>query len=299
MKDKEIKKIQEKIRKRSKIIIGILTIVFIIVLIPLVMCALKEEDMIAKILMILSFIFLVFVVEFAAYFTVELIVNGKDTNYVAKEAKEYAIEYIEETTKKEDPIKDIKDVKYDEKGLPKERIKNMINPWNYYTSNDYIEGKYKDIHFEFADVFIGQDFKDGETAQRKFLGRVLIFDSKEKKSLKVHIETKRFACSKPLHTKVDIKDESFSKIFNVSAENEKDAYSLLTPTLIKKIINLKNNDNCDIVVDFRDGKIFLAINNKKDAFQFDGYKEVNSEIIREQDNKEIESIKAIIDDFID
>ena len=290
IKDEEIKNIQEKIWKKSKIIISVLTILFIIILIPIVMHALKEESLMVRIIFTISCLFLVFVFAFAAYFITEFIINGKDTNYVAEVAKETAIEYFESS---------FTDVKYEEKGYPKEKLKNIINTWNYYVSNDYMEGKYKNIHFEVADVMIGNlnEREEDPSPKKKFFGKILVFDNKEKKSYKVHIEPKKFSCSKPLHAKVFIEDETFDKTFNVSTDNERDAINLLTPSLIEKIINLKNKNNCDIMIDFRDGKILFAINNKRDSFEYDGYKKVNSEIIKEQDNKEIEFIKEIIDEF--
>jgi hypothetical protein len=143
-----------------------------------------------------------------------------------------------------------------DKGIPYSIIDatQMMNMGDKYHSEDYISAKYKDIKFEQADVHIEEEHEstdsDGNTTTTYitiFKGRWMIFDFNKEFKADVQISQKGFTNSRvkkffgkkdELFKKVTMESENFNSKFNVYAQNEHDAFYIITPSLMERIERL-------------------------------------------------------------
>lgn len=188
---------------------------------------------------------------------------------------------------------------YPNKGLSESVISltGAMSTGDRFTSNDYISGTYKNVKFEQSDIHIEEKHKetDDEGNVRVswvtiFLGRWMIFDFNKrfKANIQVHSGNLPFINS----SKIKFEDEEFNKMFSVFANNEHDAFYVLTPQMLEKIKKIKQSLNCGLIFCFQDSKLNIAINNYNDSFECDVFKEINEEEI---ENNIIKDIKLITD----
>ena len=121
----------------------------------------------------------------------------------------------------------------------------MMNTRDKYHSNDYISAKYKEINFECADVHIEEEYRDsdGDTSYTTiFKGQWFIFDFNKNFKANIQICEKSFRGTKrgvffsnEVYEKVKMEDVDFNSMFKIYAENELDAFYILTPNMMEKI----------------------------------------------------------------
>lgn len=205
-------------------------------------------------------------------------------------------------------LKDIfSDLKYNfDEGLEEEILEetDMIYLGDIYHSNDYIEGKYKGINFKSSDVHIQEEHetedKDGNKETEYvtiFFGRWFIFDFNKpfKADLCVTQIPYMFRGYHKKYEKVKLEDEVFNKNFLVYAQNEHEAFYILTPSFMEKLKELSEKMGGHLMLCFTDSKLYIGLNNYKDAFEPNFNKKVNEEIIKNDIKKDIQ----IITDFIE
>lgn len=197
------------------------------------------------------------------------------------------------------------------RGLDRNIIANTGMLWmgNTYSSNDYISGTYKDVDFVQSDVKI-QDVttytdSDGHThtdTTNILIGKWMIFDFNKTFKANVQVKSKFFS-----HTKLSIKmgesrykevkmeDVDFNKKFSVHAQDEHDAFYILTPQLMEKIKALSEDLKGKIMLCFIDNKLHVALNNSKDSFEYSIFSKIDEQIINDYVAREIK----VITDFID
>lgn len=205
-------------------------------------------------------------------------------------------------------LKDIfSDLKYNfDEGLEEEILEetDMIRLGDRYHSNDYIEGKYKEINFKSSDVHIQEEHETEDSDGNKkteyvtiFLGRWFIFDFNKsfKADLCVTQIPYMFRGYHKKYEKVKLEDEAFNKNFLVYAQNEHEAFYILTPSFMEKLKELSEKMGGHLMLCFTDSKLYIGLNNYKDAFEPNFHKKVNEEIIKNDIKKDIK----IITDFIE
>ncbi len=168
-------------------------------------------------------------------------------------------------------------------GIPRDTIlrTHMIKMGNEYHSEDYISAKYKDINFEQADVHIQEEHTstdaNGNTNtshETLFKGRWMIFDFNKQFKADVQISEKGFGSSKTASyfgedkfKKISMESESFNKKFNVFAQNEHEAFYIITPSLMDRIEKLKETVKGKFLLCFIDNRLHIGLYDNKDSFE--------------------------------
>ena len=88
---------------------------------------------------------------------------------------------------------------------------------------------------------------------------------------------------------------TINKIFSVYSDNSHDAFYILTPHFMEKLLNVRSKLKCGMMFGFKNSKLFVAIDNRVDSFEYDVFKPIDEEKI----SKDIEEDIKIIIDFID
>lgn len=155
---------------------------------------------------------------------------------------------------------------------------------NRFESEDQLSGEYKGVHFEQADVRIWKHIDSNGSGSSEnieyFKGRMFIFDIQIKNVDSIKIFNKL-----PMNTKRDyrirgsedkrVKMESmeFNDAFTVYSEDAHDAFYVLTPTMMEKLMDIYHK-YCkiteysfhDISFHFKDGKLYFAMECFGNAF---------------------------------
>ena len=182
--------------------------------------------------------------------------------------------------------------------MPKEYVSGtgMMNMGDLYSSNDYTVAKYKGIPFKQADVHLQNESTDSDgntTYHTIFLGRYVIFDYNKKFDKKLLVVGKNFDNSKIDKTfkKIQLESNEFNKNFYVYAQDGFEAYYLLDPAVMERIMKLDDLHNGRVMVCFLNNQIHIAINNNTDSFEPASYKKPIDE--KHEFNKVMNDIKVI------
>ena len=199
------------------------------------------------------------------------------------------------------------DVYYNpERGIDYDTIDSteMIYMGVRFSSNDYIKAKYKNINFESADIHIeGLDTgSDGRAYKTLFKGQWFIFDFNKQFKADVQVCTKDFRrnrngilYSEIEYNKVSMEDMEFNKEFRVYAQNELDAFYVLTPNTVEKIKELKKKIDGRLLLCFVDNRLHVGLYNNKDLFEANVFNKLN---FNKEKNEILNNIKTITD-FVD
>lgn len=198
-----------------------------------------------------------------------------------------------------------------ERGLEPSIIRNtgMMNMGDRYSSNDYISGKYKNIEVNQADIHIEEEYEttdeEGNTTrswETIFRGRWMVFDFNKVFKANIQVCQKGFGNSivnnwgtKIKYKKVLMENQIFNSKFKTYAQNEHEAFYILTPSLMERIIDLSNSVYGKLLFCFVDSKLHIGVQNNKDSFEHGIYTKIDEEKIR----KEISQDIKLITDFVD
>ena len=194
-------------------------------------------------------------------------------------------------------------------GIPYETIASteMMHMGDRYSSNDYITGKYKNINFEMSDVEIEEEHRDSDgdsTYVTIFKGQWYIFDFNKTFKANIQVCEKSFRNSRrkslfvkeeEKYKKVELEDIDFNKVFKVYAQNELDAFYVLTPNTMEKIKGVNNKIGGDLLFCFIDNKLHIGLYNNRDLFEASIFKKVD---INKATQKTLGEI-SIITNFVD
>ena len=200
-----------------------------------------------------------------------------------------------------------------EKGLDESIIRNtgMMYMGDRYSSNDYISGKYKNINVVQADVHIEEEQQttdsDGNTTTTWvtiFKGRWMIFDFNKSFKANIQVCQKWFGNSrisnwgsKIKYKKVKMEDQDFNNKFKIYAQDEHDAFYILTPSLMEKIKKLASNIRGKLLFCFIDNKLHVGIQNSKDSFEHGIFTKINEEKVTNEISQDIKLITSFVDEL--
>lgn len=201
-----------------------------------------------------------------------------------------------------------------EQGMPRDVIAStkMMYMGDRYTSNDYISGRYKDIGFRQADVHIEEEREstdsDGNTTTywvTIFRGRWMIFDFNKTFKADLQVCQKFFGNNKISNwgndtkfEKVKLESVDFNKRFNVYAQSDHEAFYLLTPQIMEKIIKLDDMNQGRLLLCFIDNKLHIGLYDGKDSFEHAPiFKQINEEQVRSNISNDIKQITMFIDEL--
>ena len=191
------------------------------------------------------------------------------------------------------------------------RETQMMDMGDRYSSNDLIIGKYKNINIMQADVHIEEEHQttdsNGHTTTTYvtiFKGRWMIFDFNKFFKANLQLCQKGFSNSKlnnwgnkEKFKKVMMEDEAFNKMFRIYAQNEHEAFYILTPSLMEKIKTLTTNINGKVLFCFIDNKLHVGLQNNKDSFEHSVFKKIDEKQIIENISKDIKLITNFVDEL--
>lgn len=194
------------------------------------------------------------------------------------------------------------------KGISKDTIAgtNLMRMGNRYYTNDYIRGSYKNVGFERADIKIQQHTSNGKQSYTVtyFNGRWLILDFNKSFRYDLQIIGKGFYYTQKKNSfftsernrrhKVEMEDINFNQLFDVYAQDEHEAFYILTPKFMATLKNMYNSMDGALMLGFIDNKLHVAINTKKDAMEPSLFRSVRNPDLSEV-KREINTITHIID----
>ncbi|MCI8608310.1 MAG: DUF3137 domain-containing protein [Firmicutes bacterium] len=167
---------------------------------------------------------------------------------------------------------DLKDLAYSQKrGFTYDEIRNAAvvacGQQQYFLSEDLLTGTYKDIEFRFSDVTSRRMVRRGKknVIEEIFEGQVMSFSEFDERKISdghLQIFQKEFLSNIKGWTadhKIETDNALFNKKFQVYAADEHNAYYVLTPQVIEKIMEFSEAVGEQIAVTFRGKYMFVAI----------------------------------------
>lgn len=255
-------------------------------------------------MMLKSFFSVFFVLIFGLVITI-VITSGPSKKFSLAYKETYVLKSLKSV---------FEDLVYEpDKGIDESIIANtgMMYMGDRYSANDYVAGKYKninivqsDIHIEKREVVTDRDGNTKEEWTTIFMGRWMMFDFNKSFKANIQVCQKGFWNSKlgnwdsrNTYKKVMLEDQEFNNNFRVYAQDEHEAFYVLTPTIISKIKDLSNNISGKLLFCFVDNKLHVGIANNSDSFEHSIFTKIDEEDIMNNISKDIKLITNFVDEL--
>lgn len=197
---------------------------------------------------------------------------------------------------------------YPHSGIDKETVKStdMMSLGNIYQVNDLIEGSYNGVRFSQSDILIQQrTSNEKNTTTTTYLkGRWLIFDFNKKFYCDLQVRDRHFAYAKKSGgwfsdrdktEKLETESVEFNRTFKVYAENDSEAFYILTPHFMEALMKAKVQADGEVLFCFVDSKLHVAVNNKADSFEPPVWSPIDRETVRRSVTKDMSLITDLVD----
>jgi hypothetical protein len=204
-------------------------------------------------------------------------------------------------------------VYYPDRGINSSVIADtgMMYMGDRYNSNDYVSGKYKninviqsDIHIEKKEVRKDSDGNIKESWVTIFRGKWMVFDFNKEFKANIQVKEKGFSNSKlgswfddSKYKKVVLEDQDFNDRFIVYAQDEHEAFYILTPLIMDRMKTLSSNIKGSLLFCFVNNKLHVGIQNNSDSFEHSIFTKIDEEKIINSISKEIKDITDFIDEL--
>lgn len=176
---------------------------------------------------------------------------------------------------------------------------------NQYESDDYVKLKYKGVMIERGDVCTKNITHTGKTTivTQLFSGPYMIFSFPKKISNFMVIREKEFLnggkpggmfSNCPKTEKIQLESVEFNDRFHVYAQDEHDAFYLLTPTFMEKLMDLENRYQGKCYFGFMNDQFHVAIDSGKNSFEANLFKTIDDNVIYDH-IRDIEEIKEMVE----
>lgn len=191
------------------------------------------------------------------------------------------------------------------KGFSYDDIRNgaVINCGDrkYFSSEDMLTGQYRNVQFCFSDVktqkiVIRNNKGDIETIFQGQVIRLDRFDHRKVSDGYLQIFQKKFLFDIQGWTgqhKIEMEDMVFNQKFQVYAEDEHNAFYILTPQMLEKITEFSQSVGEQVAISFYGETMFVAINGWGSAF--DAKIDVPIAEQKEQILKDVQVIEKAVD----
>lgn len=168
---------------------------------------------------------------------------------------------------------------------------------NHFESEDYVRASYKGINFEMSDVYVWQHTSGsgGSGNVTYFKGRIIVFDylGKNVSSTRVYsnIFGNRDKEGARASDKVEMESVDFNYTFDVYADSPHDAFYLLTPQFMERLMELQNKYQ-SIAVHIWGDKVVVGFNERtNDAFDKSDW------LVKTSYPEEMQKVQRDIDDI--
>lgn len=276
---------------------------------------LKNLHLITGFILVFIILFILFILR-NPFITFFILVIGLMLRafIISKPEREYSLKY-KDFFVKQSLSSIFTNLSYEpEKGIGKSLISstNMMYMGDRYSSNDLISGQYKDTSFVQADVHIEEEHQytdsDGHTHTEYvtiFRGRWMLFEFNKTFKANLQVCQKGFGnnkiggfLSKNRLQKVELESQEFNKRFNVYATEPIDAFYVLTPKMMERVINLDEKNSGKILLCFVNNCLHVGLYDNKDSFEHGSiYKKINPEKEKQTISNDIEKITMFIDEL--
>lgn len=184
-----------------------------------------------------------------------------------------------------------------EEGLSKSRVQDtkLVRCGNIYQSDDYIRSSYKGVEFEFSDVRIKKRVKTGKhtTTITYFSGQWIIIKNKIKLQAPLYVVDRNLSSSMAQNSslfetsipKVELESIEFNQEFHVYTNHAHDAFYVLTPDFIEKLIAIHRED---VSFYISGEEIHIAIYSRENLFEPNVFEENTVEAKRDQISKKLD-----------
>lgn len=291
----ELKELQSKIIKKNKTC-NLISIISLIVILLVTLFIFLEKWLDLKFILFGLLFELIFGLGLCTI--IKVIINGKD---ISKFRKEYKNIFVLNALKN-----NFENLTYDfEDGFSEQKIREtrMFNTSDRFTSNDYISGNYKSIKFEQSDIHIQEEHEETDADgnanihwETVFEGRLMIFDFNKNFMANMLVVSNNFPTNALLKngkmSKIKMEDTEFNKGFKVYSDLEHDAFYILTPHFMEKMKKIYNELKCGIMFGFLGNKLYVAVDNREDSFEYNVLKPIDE---KEINNNIVRDIKLITD----
>ncbi len=194
------------------------------------------------------------------------------------------------------------------------RDTGMMNMGDRYSSEDFVSGKYKDIGFCQADVHIEEEHSSTDSEGHTqtyyvtiFKGRWMIFDFNKTFKANVQVCQKGFGNNKVTNSifskstryqKIQMESTDFNKRFLVHAQDAHDAFYIITPHIMEKIIKLSGDSKGKILLCFINNQLHVGLYDNKDSFEPSScFSTIDTERVTQNVLSDINKITMFVDEL--
>lgn len=191
-------------------------------------------------------------------------------------------------------------------GFSEEMVKStyFIPSGNRFHSDDYLKGKYHGISFERSDVCMQDVRSNGKstTTVTLFKGTWMIFDLPKPISSYLLLREREFLSNKkpggffsnaPKTNKVTFEDIDFNEKFDVYAQDEHDAFYLLTPHFMERLKQTEASHEGRFSMGIIHQKLHILFSTNKNLLEPPVMTEVSEETFKEIRNQLYQIITII------
>jgi len=172
---------------------------------------------------------------------------------------------------------------------------NLLKKQDRYKSEDMIEGSFDGVRFRSCDVHQQDVRSNGKhtTIVTVFQGRFYEFDFN--KVFKYNLLLLQKGQFRPFEgfNKVKMESIAFNSELKVYAKDEHEAFYILTPHFMEKLIELDRKYFDKITFSFLDNKLYIAVDNRVDNFDIKAFTVVNQTFLKTY-VEEFEDMKEFI-----
>ncbi|QVK21487.1 DUF3137 domain-containing protein [Mycoplasmatota bacterium] len=177
------------------------------------------------------------------------------------------------------------------------RKAEMLPRGDRFKSNDYISAEYDGVNFKMSDILIQERHSDGKNTRyvTVFKGPFMEFDFHKEVVGKMQVREKSRISLFDRYERIKLEGVEFNKTFKVYATDSHTAFYVLTPTIMEKLIEIENDYPGTFYLSFIEGKIYIALDNRRDNFEIGVFKKIDESLINEFENQ----LKIISDIIVD
>jgi len=162
----------------------------------------------------------------------------------------------------------------------------IINKPSSYKSEDLVYGTYKGIKYKSADIELKKIVQtytpDGSVISSEslfFKGKYIRIDLINNKDLIVVVKEKSNINNTkniPGNINIELESMAFNSKFDTKASSELDAFYVLTPQIQEKMLELESKFNGSINYIFKNGYLYILINDGRDSLEVLPKKKIDS-----------------------
>lgn len=173
----------------------------------------------------------------------------------------------------------------------------LAKPDRFY-SNDLIVGDYQGVDFRLSDVTLQRVTSNGKTTTvtTYFRGPVMVIDFHKETDGKLIVQETMRGELFTKYKRIKLESVSFNKTFHTYSTKDQLAFYILTPHMMERLQRLEDEVDGNFYFSFIDGKMYVALYNNKDLFEFKMFGTINEKIY-ERFYYEIKIVKDLIEEL--